>query len=245
MSYGRRGPGGRLALNQRRQRRARTGCLPPEDHMWFEWSFFILNNKQINEVLTFEPWWPRCVWARCRSSRSPRRRLRPARGWSCGVLGSSPGSSGSSLAVCPEDVSVGRWLKTNLCGGRSVADKRQISFAPPEGALHQRAWPNSHADHLISKLYKVPDLSFNLSDKLQVFPAIRGEKTDNQSTFTCTMSNEDKRRSQRQTWHPPSDCHCTLKSLGHWKGRTRSWSAAPRPNACSSPAWHTPGHTQA
>lgn len=54
--------------------------------------------------LTSGQWWPRCVWARCRSSRSPRRRPRPGRGWSSGVLGSWVGNSGSSLAVFPADI---------------------------------------------------------------------------------------------------------------------------------------------
>lgn len=70
---------------------------------------------------TFGQWWPRCVWARCRSSRSPRRRPRPARGWSCGVLGSWPGSSGSSLAVSP--VRVGYRVKGKSLR-RSVATFR-------------------------------------------------------------------------------------------------------------------------
>lgn len=53
--------------------------------------------------LTFGLWWPRCVWVRCRSSRSPRRRPQPARGWSYGGLCSWQGNSGSSLAVFPAE----------------------------------------------------------------------------------------------------------------------------------------------
>lgn len=55
--------------------------------------------------LTCAPWRPRCAWARCRSSRSPRRRPRPARGWSSCALCSWAGNSGFSLAASPADTS--------------------------------------------------------------------------------------------------------------------------------------------
>lgn len=60
----------------------------------------------IEQSLTCGLWWPRCVWARCRSSRSPQYKPRPARGWSSGVLCSWVGNGGFSLVVFPADISL-------------------------------------------------------------------------------------------------------------------------------------------
>lgn len=118
MSDGRRGPHSRLSLDQCCQGWVWTGGLSPEKmikiHKFFKstTNTFIWNKDiqaacvlQFEKGLTFGLWWPHCVWARCRSSRSPRYRPRPARGWSSGVLCSWVENSGSSLAVSPANTS--------------------------------------------------------------------------------------------------------------------------------------------